>query len=135
GINWTTSGTGNFDNPIALTSDYYVSSEDTAAKTIYLIATTTGNGKCKPVVDSVELTILPKPIVFAGADITICADSAQVAINGTVLHAGGGVWTSSGTGSFLPATSLVSSYMPSLADRAFGSISLILTSTENETCI
>jgi len=135
GIEWTTTGTGSFDNNTALIADYFVSSGDTTAQTIYLIATTTGNGKCNPVIDSVAVTILPKPIVNAGADQTICADSATININGIVLHAGSGNWTSSGTGSFLPANALATSYLPSVADRTFGNVQLILTSTLNGTCV
>lgn len=134
-VTWTTSGTGMFADPTSLSPTYFPSDADTASGLIYLIATTTGNGLCNAISDSVELTIAPAPVVIAGADQTICADSAMINLAGIVHNAYSGTWHSSGTGSFVPKfDTTVTSYMPSTADRAHGQVTLTLTSYGHGTC-
>ncbi len=135
GVLWSTSGTGAFADPASLNPTYFPSNADTTSGTVYLIATTTGNGLCHAISDTVELTITPVPVVIAGTDLTICADSAMINLSGIVHNAYSGTWHSSGTGSFIPKfDTTVTSYMPSSADRAYGQITLTLTSTGHGTC-
>ncbi len=87
--------------------------------------------------DTVLQTIVinPKPIANAGVDKTVCANNANVLLNGIVTNATGGVWTSSGTGTFSPNnTNLNTTYIPSNADTAIGSVNLYLTTTGNGIC-
>ncbi len=136
GGQWLTTGTGTF-SPSAntLSTSYIPSDADTAAGTIQLILETTGNGTCNPVGDTLLLTILPVPVVNAGPDQSVCADNLNVNLNASVLHAGGGLWTTSGTGTFTPNnTDLNATYNLSSADSSAGLIVLTLTSTGNGTC-
>jgi gliding motility-associated-like protein len=72
--------------------------------------------------------------VFAGNDSIICSATTQ--LNGVVNIATGGVWTTSGTGTFLPADSLLNaSYQFSTADTSAGTVNLYLTSTGNGGCL
>jgi gliding motility-associated-like protein len=132
---WTTSGTGTFA-PNALNGSYGFSPADTAAGSVVLTLTSTNNGGCLAVTDQMIITITDAPIVTAGADISVCANNAVVNLNGSVTVATGGVWSTTGTGSFSPgASSLNASYSPTTADTAAGAITIYLTSTGNGTCL
>ena len=56
-------------------------------------------------------------------------------LDGIVTDANGGIWTTSGTGIFLPDDStVVAAYLPSAADIISGNVSFTLTSTGNGNC-
>jgi hypothetical protein len=133
---WTSAGTGAFfPNNVDLTGTYVPSATDTAAHTVTLTLTTTGNGTCNAVDSTVIITITPAPIINAGPDQATCKDAVNVALTGTVITATGGLWTTSGSGAFAPANSLVTTYTPSTADTTAGLVILTLTSTTgNLTC-
>ena len=133
GGQWSSATTGNF-SPSSFDSaiDFFPSSTDTA---IYLTYTTEPNGVCKPIKDSVLVTVLPEPSVFAGDDITFCGDVEFFSLTGTVTNALGGVWSTSGTGSILPNdSSLIITYAPSNDDRLQDSIVFSLTTTDTTGC-
>jgi gliding motility-associated-like protein len=133
---WTTSGTGTFaPNADALNATYIPSSADKANGSVNITLTSTGNGTCKAVTDAMVLTITPAPIVNAGPDQTICADASAVQLNGSVQNAGGGIWTTSGKGTFSDATALNARYTPHADDILAGRVVLTLTTTDNLTCI
>jgi len=133
---WLTNGTGSFSPSANNLQPYYVPSPtDTASRTVTLTAISTNNGSCKAVSDQVFITITPVPVVNAGLDQTVCADSPSATLTGTVYNATGGVWTSSGSGVFSPSPfSLNSIYYPSAGDRVSGTVNLFLTSTGNGNC-
>src|SRR5690606_28378635 len=99
-----------------------------------LTLTTTGNGLCNAATDQVVLTFTDAPSANAGADVTVCANNADVALGGSVIVAGGGAW-SGGSGIFSPnANTLNAIYSPSAADIAAGQVTLTLTTTLNGNC-
>jgi gliding motility-associated-like protein len=134
-LNWTTSGDGAFTpDPSTKNATYFPSIADTTAKTVTLTLTANGNSPCTSSADDVKITINPVPIVNAGPDATICNGSTGL-LNGKVLHASGGTWTTNGTGTFAPdANTLNASYIPSPADTTAGSVTLTLTSSGMGTC-
>lgn len=135
GAVWTSSGSGVFSPSTTNPDTYKFSGADTAAHQVYFYATTTGNGMCKPVVDTVQYSILPAPIVNAGPDATICADKTSVNLQGTLANASGIQWTTSGSGSFSPdSKSLTPSYQVTSADTSRGLVTFTLTSTGNGMC-
>jgi autotransporter-associated beta strand protein len=71
------------------------------------------------------------PTASAGGNQTICSGSDTAGLGGSVGGgATGGIWTSAGTGVFLPDdTTLNASYSPSFDDMLAGSVTLTLTST------
>ncbi len=102
--------------------------------TYKVLLTLTTNLGCGDTISKI-ITIAPKPIVNAGPDQTVCATVGTVALTGTVTNATGGIWTTSGTGTFTPsAATLAANYKLSFADTVAGNIKLILTSTGNGTC-
>jgi gliding motility-associated-like protein len=135
---WTTLGTGIFTPNNTVLSPVYVSSAaDTSAGQVTLILTSTNNGGCQAVSDTMKIIITDAPIVDAGpATVSVCANNAIVSLNGSLAgSATTAKWTSSGTGAFTPNNlQLNASYSPSTADISAGQITIKLTSTNNGQC-
>jgi len=134
---WSTTGTGTFTNGSSLTTTYVPSPEDNEAGGVILTLTSTGNGLCNAVSDFIVINVIPSPsaIVNAGADIVACKDLKSVQLSGFVSNAGGGVWSTSGTGTFTPDIyTLNASYTPSLADKSSGNFVLTLSTVDNGQC-
>ncbi|MBL0046784.1 MAG: PKD domain-containing protein [Bacteroidetes bacterium] len=88
-------------------------------------------------IDTIVLPVVisAQPTANAGGNTTVCGNNPSVSLNGLVTNATGGIWTSSGSGTFSPnATTLNSFYLPSIADTAIGSVTLTLTTTGNGSC-
>ncbi|MBU0765732.1 MAG: T9SS type A sorting domain-containing protein [Bacteroidetes bacterium] len=85
--------------------------------------------------DTFTLTVSVQPTAAAGNDQAVCADGQGVYLNGSVTGASGCVWSTTGTGTFIPsATILDAVYMPSADDLATGNVILTLTTTGNGAC-
>ena len=79
GAFWSTSGTGRFQDSTNLITSYIPSAADTASGVIEIYLTTTGNGLCFAVVDTMELEITPVPtLIMTGID--PCTDKASIAL-------------------------------------------------------
>ena len=128
-------GNGSFDpSTTNMNATYTPTAAEIANGSVTLTLTTTGNGACNQVSDNITLNFTPSPVVNAGADVSLCANNAAIALNGSVTVAGGGVWTG-GLGNFSPNnTSLNGTYTPTAAEIAAGTLTLTLTSTGNGTC-
>lgn len=132
---WSTGGSGTF-SPNSLTGTYVPGNSDISAGTVVFTLTSTNNGGCAAVSNTMNAFITPAPTASAGANQTVCANNATVALNGAVTVASGGAWSSSGTGTFVPNnTALTASYVPSSADISAGSFTLTLTTTGNGNCV
>jgi hypothetical protein len=138
GGDWSSSGSGVFSpNASTLGSDYAISAGDTAIGSVTFTLTSTGNGTCNAVMDTMSITITPTPIIDAGPDQTVCSNNALVNLSGTaVAVATNGTWSTAGDGTFSPSTpdNLVVTYTPGAADLAAGSVLLTLTSSNQGTC-
>ncbi|MBN2682457.1 MAG: PKD domain-containing protein [Bacteroidales bacterium] len=131
---WSSTGTGNFvPNVNTLDATYIASAQDSIDQLVTLYLTSTNNGNCLVVIDSLLLSILPAGIVDAGFDQTYCSNNAEIELNGSVSGgASEGMWSTSGTGVFIPsATALDATYIPSSADTAAGSVTLVLSATNS----
>ncbi|MEW6470005.1 MAG: PKD domain-containing protein [Bacteroidota bacterium] len=135
GAQWSTSGSGTFaPNTTAMNATYTPSTADTAAGTVTIYLTTTGNGNCLPVVDSMIITYTNAPTVSAGSNAFVCLSNPNYQLNG-YSSTGSGTWTTLGSGTFTPnANTVNATYVPSTADTAAGSVTLIFTSTNNGGC-
>ncbi|MFN6945440.1 MAG: gliding motility-associated C-terminal domain-containing protein, partial [Cytophagaceae bacterium] len=133
---WTTSGNG-FFNPdeTDVRATYLHSEDDVEDGSVILTLTTTGTGPCEPVSDNITITYVPRPLVNAGPDITVCEGTAFVELNGTVENAESGFWESFGTGDFNPSefgTSVV--YEPSAQDEADGEVMILFFAGDAGVC-
>lgn len=132
---WLSSGTGTFSSPSSIATTYTPSVAEIASGSSTITLTTINNGVCPPSTSTLQVTILPSPTVNAGPDATICA-TASAPLNGIVTGATNtGSWSSTGTGNFSPSNAVLNAtYTPSAADIAAGSVTLALTSTNNQGC-
>ncbi len=128
-------GAGNFSpSPNSLHAFYTPTPEEITAGTVTLTLTTSGNDDCNAVSDDVVITFTPAPKSNAGLDRTVCANSSEVSLNGSITVATGGVW-SGGSGSFSPdANTLNATYTPSAAEITAGTVTLTLTTNGNANC-
>jgi gliding motility-associated-like protein len=132
---WTTSGTGSFLNADALTTLYTPSAADSTAGSVTLTVTTTGVDPCSAVSDQLMITFGGGLAAEAGTDVITCSTDANVVLNGAVAGTTTGIWSTTGTGSFMPAaTALNATYIPGPADFVIGNVSLILSTTDNQGC-
>ncbi|MBL7962840.1 MAG: gliding motility-associated C-terminal domain-containing protein [Flavobacteriales bacterium] len=135
GVLWTTSGTGSFLDPTAALTLYYPSVSDSIAGSITLLVTTVGTAPCNAVSDSKVITFGGGLAANAGNDVERCSTSPAVALNGQVSGTATGVWSTTGTGTFVPsATVLDPVYVPGPADFIIGNIRLVLSTTNNLGC-
>ncbi|HEY1039187.1 MAG TPA: PKD domain-containing protein [Bacteroidia bacterium] len=133
---WTTPGTGIFTpNNVLLNTTFQPSQADVIAGQTLVYLTSTNNGNCLPVKDSIRVLFTPSPYVDAGSNGFTCFNNPNINLSGSISGATTtGVW-SGGTGSFSPDSSnLLTTYIPTAAEIALGSITLTLTSTNNGMC-
>jgi hypothetical protein len=129
---WTTSGSGTFSpNDSTLNAAYHFSVSDSLSGTVNLVLTSTNNGSCQAVTDTVKITMSTAATANAGNDTTVCANVTGIQLNGTVTG-GSGYRTMDykrrgylhgfvyGTQRF---------YHPVAADISAGSVKLFLAST------
>ncbi len=134
---WTSSGTGNFTpSNLQLNATYNPSPSDITSGQVALKLTTTNNGQCKVVEDTILVTFTTPPLVNAGVDWDACVNTPTVTLNGNIGGATTtGIW-SGGAGTFAPNnTTLNATYNPTPAEIANGLVLLTLTSSNNGTCL
>ncbi len=134
GGSWSSSGNGNFDNNTLMDATYTPSVTDITNGTVRLYLSTTGNGTCSMVKDSMTVTITAAPTIDAGLDQTVCANNADITLNGSATIATGFQWTG-GSGSFNPGNTAINTiYSPTAAEISSGNINLTLLTTAQGTC-
>lgn len=132
---WSSNGYGSFQNGLNSVPNVYVPSPlDTLISPIRIILSTTGF--CPVARDTMYLEITPAPLVNANTDQSICKNNAIIQLNGIIGGgAATGVWTSNGSGTFLPnAATLNAEYVPSNADLIAGTVEFVLTSSNAPSC-
>ncbi len=134
---WSSSGTGAFA-PTAtnLSASYSVTPADVTAGQVVFTLSSTNNGPCPVVTDTVKMRILQPSLVNAGSSQFLCSTSASVNLNGAVVgFSNTGSWASSGSGTFSPSSSNLNSwYTFTPADINAGLVTFTLTSTNNGPC-
>ncbi|MBK7030681.1 MAG: PKD domain-containing protein [Bacteroidales bacterium] len=127
-ISWSTSGTGTFANGNTVSPTYTPSVADITSGLVTLTLSANPIAPCSGLVsDQTLLTISRIPVVSAGPDDLVCSTDAYVITNATSIDQDSLLWTSSGSGVFSNPTALLTTYTPSAADIANGSVSLTLT--------
>lgn len=128
---WTvSSGTGLLLNANTLNPTYTPSATDITNG--FAILTLTGNplSPCaSAAIDSIVLTIDQTPVVNAGTDDMNCMSAVYTITDATALHYSSLLWTTTGTGTLMNATTLTPSYTPSAGDLTAGSVTFTLTAS------
>jgi len=130
-VEWTTSGTGTFDDNTILDPTYTPSAEDAAGGAVVL--TLTAHGPAGDVSDNMTLTINMEPVVSAGDDAGICNTQYYTLDLSSAENTTGLEWTTSGDGMFDVPTILHPTYIPGPEDISSGSVTLTLTGSQ-EVC-
>ncbi|MDX2043664.1 MAG: hypothetical protein SF097_20780 [Acidobacteriota bacterium] len=111
-----------------LNASYTPTAAEIAAGSVTLKLTTTG--PCNAISDSMNVIIGATASAQAGTDQIICANNPTAKLVGAIGGAPGGIWTTSGTGTFSPdANALNAVYTPSPADIAAKEVTLTLTTS------
>ena len=133
---WTTQGGGTFSPSITdMHARYFPTAQDKAAGKVIFTLTSTSDDDCAISTDDVTVFFGPLPAVDAGPDQDVCSQTNTVNLNGKILIAGGGLWSTTGTGTFSPSASQLNAvYMPSAADITAGSVNLILLAVNGGPC-
>jgi len=131
---WSTSGTGQFANPAALSTNYFPTQADINSGEVMLILTVTSSGGCQAEdADTLTVSFQPIPFASAGEDITIC-ETDSVSLNGEVSDATSYFWSTSGDGVFENNNNLITTYYPGSNDIQSGSVLLQLTAQGISPC-
>ena len=130
---WITLGTGTFGNQTNLITTYYPSDADKDSGRVELVLKVDALAPCfSPDYDTVMLTFIDPPVVFAGNDTTICS-SSFIPVNAYSLNSTQYEWSSSGSGTWTDNNTIRPVYYPSASDIIAGSVVLTLTS-RNPSC-
>lgn len=126
---WSTNGTGSFaptaDNPV---TDYLISASDISNGSLSLVLTSTNNGNCLAVADSIELNFIEEPAVDIISSDSVCSNLNLLDLEGTVSPGFTGTWNSSGFGSIVDPSDLNTQYNIAVVDTATGYIDVFLSS-------
>lgn len=129
---WTTAGDGTFDNAAILAATYTPGTSDISSGSATLTLTANAISPCTASAsDAMILTIQPVPIADAGSDVSICANDTYTVDDASALHYNSLLWTTSGDGVFVNATTLTPTYTPGTGDIAQGSVTITLTATSS----
>lgn len=131
-IQWTTSGTGFFDDPTIYNPVYTPSQEDITAGSVVLTITAYGESGI-PVTDEMILTIESPPQAYAGPDAPGCS-AGYVLSNATASNYAELIWETEGDGTFTDIHILHPIYLPGVQDIASGSAVLNLLATSAGVC-
>jgi PKD repeat protein len=127
-ISWSTTGTGTFANGNTVSPTYTPSAADILSGSVTLTLTANAISPCGgTVADQAILTISRIPVVNAGADDLVCSTDSYVIADASSIDHDSVTWISSGTGTFGNPNSVATTYTPSAADIANGSVILTLT--------
>lgn len=135
---WSLNGFGSLTGPNnQLNNNVYIPNPvDTNIRPVKIVLSSTG--KCPNKTDTLRLTVKQPPIVTAGSNSIICANTPTVYLNGNVYGATNqGIWhvNSPGSGSFPQGVnSFTPTYLLSNADTALTQLQFVLTSTNNAGC-
>jgi len=133
---WTTSGTGTFSPTSNTLNGQYIPSEaDRAGGYVTITLTSTSTDNCTIATSDVIIKFGEAVAVFAGNNQNVCSQTTNVQLNGKIIIPGGGVWSTSGGGSFRPsATDLNAQYIPTADDIKNDSVTLTLTANAPGQC-
>ncbi len=135
-FSWSHTGGGTLVNSNTLSPTYIPVAADYALGTVVITLTAEGGVPCTdPVSDNLVLSLYETPTVNAGPDETICETDSFSATAATATDFSSLEWTSTGTGSFTDATLLNTTYVPSVADIAAGSVILTLQAQPMAPCL
>lgn len=134
---WSTTGAGSFvPSPTLMNSTYLLAPSDFVNGKIEFVLTSTNNGVCPAILDTLLVSISKAPVVNIQSDSVVCEKQNPVALNASILFGSGLYeWQSSGTGTFLPNPNRSSvNYLFSSTDVKNGYVYFSLITKNNGAC-
>ena len=135
---WSTSGSGTFaPNNTALAPTYFPSASDYTLGTVTLTLTASRNPlNCNSSTsNTITLHFISKPTANAGpVSASICEGFSYVTNGATATNYANVTWATSGSGTFINATTLLATYTPSAADYNLGFVNLTLSANPLTPC-
>lgn len=134
---WATSTGGNFSpSNFSLSPTYSLTAQDISAGFVTFTLSSTNNGVCPAVRDTVRMRIVKLASVNAGANQAYCSTQNSISLTGTVTGGGNsGIWSGSGSGNYSPGPNVINTaYVVNAADIASGAIVFTLTSQNSAPC-
>ena len=133
---WSTAGSGTFlPSANVLNARYVPSVADTTAGSVTLTLTSTSKDNCTIQFDTMTITFSKQPAAIPGPSEDVCSQTKAVQLNGKVTIAGGGTWSTSGDGTFVPsAAQLNATYVPGPTDPGKGHVVLTLSANNPGVC-
>jgi gliding motility-associated-like protein len=132
-VEWTTSGSGTFDDNTLLNPVYTPSGADILNGGTVLTVTHVPGGPCSVARAQVRLNISLHPSAKAGPDMTTCFGDALLIGGASAQNYGQVRWTTTGSGSLSGNTTLMPTYTPGAGET--GEIAFTLMVTGSGACI
>jgi len=118
-VQWSSNGTGTFDNPTLINATYTPSQADVASGSVALTLTVVGIQPCGTANDVVVVTLIPAASVFAGEGNSICSNTPYYVSDATVTGATAVSWTHNGLGTLENAETINPTYIPAASESGF----------------
>gem|GEM_PF-2315553 len=134
-VAWSTAGDGTFDNAALVNATYTPGANDLTNGTVVLTLQANATSPCTGFVTSnMTLTLEAVPTANAGGNGGACA-TGKVLTGSVGGSATGGIWSTSGDGTFNPNnTTLNATYVSGPNDITNGTVTLTLTTTGSVAC-
>ena len=133
-IDWTSGGSGYFENQNNLDATYFLSGADMLETEITLYVYATAIDTCSNATDSIKIFIQPAPVVVAGNDLTICQNQVAELNDASAAGYSSLNWSTGGDGTFADENQETTSYTPGELDILNRQVILTLTAAPNAPC-
>ncbi|PLW95395.1 MAG: hypothetical protein C0593_14270 [Marinilabiliales bacterium] len=125
-VQWSTSGTGTFDNINLVNATYTPSENDVLDGYVELTLSASGLGSCPDMSDMMTVFINESAYAFAGNDDYTCGYSSYALVAASANSYDSLLWTTSGFGSFTDAKILNPVYTPDAGDPEVVELKLLV---------
>jgi hypothetical protein len=133
-IDWTSGGSGYFENQNYFDATYFPSEADRLETEITLYVYANAIGNCSDAIDSIKIFIQPAPVVVAGNDLTICQNQVAELNDASAAGYSSLNWSTGGDGTFADENQETTSYTPGELDILNRQVILTLTAAPNAPC-
>jgi gliding motility-associated-like protein len=131
-LNWSTSGSGTFNNPTILNPVYTPSAVDILNGNVILTLTANAGVPCTATSDNMTLILSKEAIANAGPDQSTCEGASYMIIGASAQNYTSLLWTDNGMGTLTGSNTLTPIYTPAAGET--GQVTLTLTVTPLAPC-
>jgi PKD repeat protein len=130
---WATNGSGTLIQSPGNTNAKYIATAEDRKRNLWFVLSVSSSEACGTISDTVYAELKDQASASAITTYQTC-ERGNIALNAKIFNATGGIWSTTGTGTFYPdSTSLTGTYIPSENDYQKG-FRIQLTTTGNKYC-